>query len=190
MADITDPTAVRFSNERIRPLADKLSQVYYLGVDLDDQWTALGGGQTALDALRVKLKDWAERARDAYDFASMLRHDWNALASPIPNTADTIIDGSESDSRQSITGAQANNVFNRAIELNNWLDTGDFAGGGSGGGAHRNTVLEAAFMLAADLATTEGGNVINRINEQRSNYEASSNAVLSTILAVAVNTTV
>jgi len=44
MADIIDPEAVRFSNEKIRPLADRLAQLYYRMVALRDEWVANGMG--------------------------------------------------------------------------------------------------------------------------------------------------
>lgn len=38
MADITNPEAVRFANEKIRPLADALAQAYYACRALVDEW--------------------------------------------------------------------------------------------------------------------------------------------------------
>lgn len=40
MADITNPTAVKFCNEVIRPLADKYAQLYYAAKTGGDVWTA------------------------------------------------------------------------------------------------------------------------------------------------------
>ena len=41
MANITDPTAVRFSNEKIRPAADTLAQAYYLAKTITNEWNAV-----------------------------------------------------------------------------------------------------------------------------------------------------
>lgn len=38
MADITSPEAVRFCNEKIRPIADVLAQAYYACRMLVDEW--------------------------------------------------------------------------------------------------------------------------------------------------------
>jgi hypothetical protein len=43
MADITNPTVVRFCNERLRPAADRLAQSYYFACEVLDAWNALGG---------------------------------------------------------------------------------------------------------------------------------------------------
>jgi len=40
MADITNPQAVRFSNEDIRPMADKLAQAYYAAKMFLNEWAA------------------------------------------------------------------------------------------------------------------------------------------------------
>ncbi len=37
---ITDPTAIRFSNEKIRPAADELAQAYYKVKAIVDEWFA------------------------------------------------------------------------------------------------------------------------------------------------------
>lgn len=52
---VTDSTAVKFSNEKIRPAADKLAQAYYTAVMVRDEWYAnnlgavlpVGGGVIA-----------------------------------------------------------------------------------------------------------------------------------------------
>lgn len=43
MALITNPTAIRLSNERIRPMADLLGQTYHSAKVLLAEWQALGG---------------------------------------------------------------------------------------------------------------------------------------------------
>ncbi len=42
MADITNPEAVRFSNERIRTLADAATRYYYAAVAMLNEWEATG----------------------------------------------------------------------------------------------------------------------------------------------------
>ena len=43
---ITDPTAVKFCNERIRPNADQYTGLYYYLQSLVNDWTATGMGST------------------------------------------------------------------------------------------------------------------------------------------------
>lgn len=52
MAEIKDPNAVRFANTRIRPMADRLAQLYYLAVLFSDEFKALG-----LDTIFLKNPD-------------------------------------------------------------------------------------------------------------------------------------
>jgi len=74
MADITDPEAVRFSNEKARTLADAAARYYYMAKAFTNEWDATGMG------------------------------------AKIPNAADTIIDGSATDGRSTITGANVNGM--------------------------------------------------------------------------------
>lgn len=43
MADITNPTVVRFCNERLRQAADRLASSYYFALEVLDSLNALGG---------------------------------------------------------------------------------------------------------------------------------------------------
>jgi hypothetical protein len=103
MADITDPAAVRYCNERVRPAADRLAQAYNYAKSVTDEWVA------------------------------------NDLGTDIPNNAaDTVVDGAETDGRHVISGEDVHDL-------------------------------------------------INRLNELITDYEANTNAKLNTILQVAVN---
>lgn len=44
MAEITNPEAIRFCNERVRVAADKLAQLYYVAKSVGQEWTATGLG--------------------------------------------------------------------------------------------------------------------------------------------------
>lgn len=44
--DITDPQIVKFSNERIRPLADAFARAYNMAVVVMNQWAAKGLDQS------------------------------------------------------------------------------------------------------------------------------------------------
>lgn len=40
MADITNPQAVTFCNEKVRPIADRYAQLYWLAKIFTQEWTA------------------------------------------------------------------------------------------------------------------------------------------------------
>lgn len=75
MPDITNPEAVKFCNEKIRPVADRYAQLYW--------------------------------------FAKIVLAEWNAgdLSTNVPNTSDVVVDGSATDGRTPITGAQVNGII-------------------------------------------------------------------------------
>lgn len=81
MADITNPEAVRFCNEKVRVAADKLASAYTFAKQVQAEWFA------------------------------------NSMASLIPNDASPIIDGSATDGRHPITGADATNIITRCGDL-------------------------------------------------------------------------
>ena len=45
MADITNPQAIKFSNEQIRPAADRYMQLYWSAKQLVADWTSKGMAQ-------------------------------------------------------------------------------------------------------------------------------------------------
>ena len=82
MADITNPEAVRFCNEKVRVAADRLAQAYYFAKHVQQEWFA------------------------------------NSMSSLIPNSGDDdVIDGSATDGRHPITGADATNIITRCGEI-------------------------------------------------------------------------
>jgi hypothetical protein len=100
MSDITDPQAVAFCNERIRPAADLLAQAYNYASQVLAEWTAHGG------------------------------------AVLVPNTSDPVVDGSATDGRPPVTGADVNLLVVRLSELK-----ADFEASGA---AKLNTILKVA----------------------------------------------
>ena len=98
MADIIDPEAVRFSNEKIRVAADNLALSYYFAKQVVNEWFAVN------------------------------------MSAKITNTVDPIIDGSATDGRTVITGADATNLITRLTE-----QIADFEASGN---AKLNTVLK------------------------------------------------
>jgi len=85
---VTNPTAIKFSNDRIRTAADKLAQAYYHAKQVIYEW---------------------------YDIEI---EPGTTLAAGIPNDgAEQIFDGAESDGRPVISGDDVHNIINRSSEL-------------------------------------------------------------------------
>jgi hypothetical protein len=85
MADITDREAIAFSDQKIRTIADKLSQAYYAAKAVKDEWFANNMGT---------LFPLADDLRDA--------------ANPLEGIAD---------GRHPLTGNDVTNVAVRCVEL-------------------------------------------------------------------------
>ena len=194
---ITDVTAVKFCNEQVRVAADLLARAYYLCDAAKDQWDALGGGQPAVDVMTPQIRAAANAVVAAYQHCFLAEKIWFlGTNSVIPNTSETIVDGSPADGRPEATGAKVHAVMARAIEFQNWLfsTNPDQVGAGEGfldtgrdNAAAFNTVLSAGKDGPPVLTASNAGKLINRAGELRTNYEASSNVNLGTLLAFAVN---
>ena len=88
MADITNPEAIRFANERIRPMADALAQAYYSAKLFIDEWDANSmntlitntNQDTFIDGSAVDGRHpvTGADARRIYDVASALVLDFEA----------------------------------------------------------------------------------------------------------------
>lgn len=104
MAAITNPTAVSFSNQRIRVAADLIAQLDALASTILAQWTALGG--TAL------IPNTADVIVDGASVNG--------------------VDAAGGDGRPVITGAKANNIVNRLTEMRSTVATAGLALGVAG----------------------------------------------------------
>lgn len=188
---ITDPAAVKYSNEQIRVSASRMANSYYVAKSLAQRWVALGSGQPALDALRADMRAAADHLVLTHKTIHQSGLIWQGFqsqagAAPIENTGETIVDGSATDGRPQITGAQANNIVTRLQEYLNWGDLGAFTASANkgGGGAWLYTISDVGND-GRDPDLTTAGNFITRCNDLVTDYEAGSNAKLNTILAVA-----
>jgi len=63
MADITDPEAVRFCNEVIRPLADTATRYYYAALAAINVWEATGMAAKIPNAANVVVDGSAQDGR-------------------------------------------------------------------------------------------------------------------------------
>jgi hypothetical protein len=91
MADIDNPEVKKFANEKVRPLADKLTAGYYAALAFLNEWDA------------------------------------TEMGTKIPNTSDVIVDGSATDGRSPITGANVNGLHTHASVIVADLEANDNA---------------------------------------------------------------
>lgn len=194
MANIVSLIAVKFSNERVRPSSDLLSQAYYLAVAAGNRWTTLGSGQPALDQMQVDLLTVANRIISAYDYAYWTEKNWfmTGLAAMFPNDASAVFDNGGASQRTDaplLTGAKVTNVVTRCQEFQNWLlsTAGSFTVATRSGVAWLNTVLQCSSYAASPIVLADAQNFITRCSELQTNYQAASNANLTTLLSAAVN---
>lgn len=90
-----------------------------------------------------KIRVAADKLAQAYAFANQVKAEWTAHGGAVlvPNTSDPVVDGSATDGRPPITGADANNIINRLTELKADYDA-DSA-------AKLNTILSVAVNTGA-----------------------------------------
>ena len=101
---ITNPTAIKLSNEKLRVAADMLAQLDNFAAAVLNEWTALGG--TSL------IPNTADVLRDS--------------ASPTDDV------GTGGDGRAVVTGAKLNNIINRLTEVRSSVATTGLAVGVAG----------------------------------------------------------
>jgi hypothetical protein len=187
---VTDPTAIKFCNEQARPAADLCAQAYYLCDEARDRWDSLGGGQPAIDVMQADIRAAANAVIAAYQHSFLAEKIWFlGTNTVIPNTSEDVVDGSPADGRPDATGAKVHAAMDRAIQLQNWLfsATQSFTDSARNNAAAFNSVLEASSKGPPTMTVAAAGNMMTRASELRTNYEASSNANLGTLLALSVN---
>lgn len=101
---ITNPVAIKFSNEKIRPAADMLAQLDNFAAAVLAEWTALGGTSLISNTSDV-LRDGASPSDDV---------------------------GTGGDGRPIVTGIKLNNIINRLTELRSAVATSGLAMGATG----------------------------------------------------------
>lgn len=187
---VTDPTAIKFCNERARPGADLMARAYYLCDAARDRWDSLGGGQPAIDVMEPDIRKCSDAVLDAFIHNFLSEKIWFLGTNiVIPNTSEDVDDGAPADGRPDATGAKVHGVMDRAVQMQNWLfsATQSFTDAARNNAAAFNTVLEASSKGPPTMSVAAAGNMMNRAGELRTNYEASSQANLGTLLALAVN---
>lgn len=192
---VTDASAVKFSDQVARVSADLMAQAYYRSVAAIERWTALGGGQAALDLMVADLRACADAIKAAYLFAYSAEVYWFLGVNSAFSSNDTtpVYDNgsftAQDTNRPLATTAKVNAVLSRVVEFQNWLlsATQSFTDSARGSRAALNTVFQCTSSGVATMAVSDAGNLINRCGELKANYEASTNANLNSLLAFAVN---
>lgn len=196
MANVTGSDQINFCNAQIRTAADKLSQAYYAAVAYQDSWNAIGGGSAGVLQMPKRLVDFGNRIAYAYSFCFIAEKAWFNLGATafIPNDPTALVfdNGTftaQDPNRPPMTGATVNAVMNRVVELQNWLlsATESFTDTLRNNAAAYNTVLMVSQYGPSTITAANAGNLVNRMNELRTNYSATNNTNLGTLLAAAVN---
>ncbi len=188
---ITDAYAVKFSDQRIRVAADQLARAYYRSVSLISRWNALGGGQPAIDVMGRDMRNAADALALLYEFCFRVEKVWflGLNTTYASNDTTAVTDLSPADGRPANTTAKVNGVMNRVVQFQNWLfsATESFTDSARNNATAYNTVLQGSNEGPVVLAVSDAGNLISRFTEYKTNYEASTNTNLNSVLALAVN---
>lgn len=149
---ITNPAAIRYCNEHIRPMADRLARCFYRCHELRDAWVATPGTNDEKMALLLpQIRRVSDLVANTMRFVWWADRVWQfgSIAALIPNdAAEIVFDNSNATgpdtSRSVMTGQGVRRLKNRAEEFNNWLQ--------------RGTDVDAHFLtdLLATLPTTYG----------------------------------
>lgn len=192
MADITDIEAVAFCNERIRTAANQLATLYYECDYLRDLKVADADTATTISLRGDQIRVAADLMLETTQVLPIIENIWFNVASlntTITNSADDdVIDGSPADGRPPITGQDVHNLVSRVMDVDKWLADASFGGAGAGGSrsAMLNTIVVCGGSGNDPLQVSQVNTFIdNRCGEWVTEYEATSNAKLTQLLAVA-----
>lgn len=157
MANITDPRAINFSNNQVRPVCDLLAQAYNRCNAVNQRWVALGSNQTALNQMQPDILKAANRILDAYNAALLVERVWfgvSGLSALFPNDSSPVFDNgavsAQDATRPPIAGANVNNAVTRCVEFQNWLLS---AAGAFNGTLQVETATAAGTITGAGNAT-------------------------------------
>lgn len=187
MPDITNIEAIKFSNESIRPGANRLAHAYYAADAARDRWAALSGTTAQKKVVMAQdIKKAADLFRDAFKWTFDREAIWFlGINSLIGDTADVVVDNNGGPGPN--TGAKVNAIIARFRQLNNYLRTGDFDSFAAGNYATLNKVLVVCSDGLIAVADADAQNFIDLCTAFANRYEASTNAELNTVLALAPN---
>lgn len=197
MADIVNPEAIKFTNESVRPLADALGRCYYWGVLAKQMYDGAGGGAPALavPGIVAQIRKAADQWRSTYAFAYEREVEWflKGAATLIPNTIDNILDNNGTSQRTDAplaTGQKVNNLIARVTQFVNAVRSATF----NFTDATRNSVVNYNKIIVVTktvglntMSIADAQNFVDDVALLKTNYEATANANLNQILALAIN---
>lgn len=192
---ISSPTAIKFSDNRVRPSSDRLTQFYRRCVDVQPRWTALGGGQGAINVMGPDIVAAANAGVAAYEFCFRTEKSWFLLGATtlFPNDTSQVWDNAtltaQDTTRPPLTGADVVRVIDRVVQFQNWLlsAAGSFTDATRASAAIYNTILAPSSDGPAVMTVADAGNFITRCGEIKTNYEATANQNLGFLLKASVN---
>ena len=192
---ITDPVAIQYSRESLRPAADKIARSYYRLAQLNDQWNATTGTNDEVFALlQPEIVRVATLVANTWMFVWKANRLWDALSinALIPNdSAELLFDNDDatapSPSLPVVSGQDLRRLKNRMEEFQHWLDAAQFV---NDGGvtlpidyANLNDVLRMTEDGSKTPTTAWGRQVaVIHAEEIRTEYEVTNTAYLSQIL--------
>jgi hypothetical protein len=188
---ITNTLAIQFSNEHIRPTADKLTRSFYMLQKLRNDWNALTGtDQEKFDILKADIQRIADRISKFRDdiFKSKRLYDALSMNTLFPNDPlEIVVDGAPADGRGQITGQDVRRLNARMKEWLAWLEKAAFDD------ASLNPLnynyLEHFLRVNTLAVTADWGKTIavNRAADLVTEYTVTNPSYLTHISKVAVN---
>lgn len=130
---ITDPAAIKFANERLRPAADRLARVRYRAEILKDSWTPAGADNDARFAfLRDDIERFCNLVTNTFRFIWWADRLWEAqslhLVYPNDQPDEVLYDGpggtGPDPNRTTVTVQDLRRLKNRMEEFSNWVTRG------------------------------------------------------------------
>lgn len=194
---IIDLELIRFSNEVIRPAADRMASLYYECDYLRQLKIADGDTAITIQLREGQIRSVSDLMRDWIVNSSTRDNVWFNVGMPspyntqFPNTASEVVeDGAPDDGRPVITGADVHEIMTQLIQFQNWMADGAF--GGPGTGTNVEAMMNTIIVVGGDgnnpLQNAQVDNFVdNRCAEVVVEYQANSNAKLTSVLAVAPN---
>lgn len=188
---ITDHNAIAFSNDYIRPVADKLSRSFYMSQKLRNDWSNIAGTDAEKFAiLRADIETVAARITNYYwdIFTSKCLYDALSMNTYFPNdAAEIVVDGAPGDLRGQITGQDVRRLNSRAKEWLAWLEKAAFNDASANPVNYTN--LEQFMRINTTLVTADWGKQVanNRTNDLVTEYMVTNPSYLGHITKVAVN---
>lgn len=190
---ITNPDAIRFSNEHIRPTAERMARSFYKCQKVRNDWQALAGtDDEKWSILEPAIGELGERMQHWYGevFASKRLYDALTMNTLFPNDAAEILDdGAPGDGRGQITGQDIRRINARSQEWLAWLEKAAFDPVSVNPVNYSNLEHFMRVTTNTTLVTSTWGRIaaLTRPSELVTEYTVTNPAFLNHVLKVAVS---